>query len=116
MNTPIKINLVSGPVTPLRRSFVSVCEAVNRNVRSGVGPRHRNLSLEHGYRRSVVMVFAKRLREGVLQGKIACSVRIWTRPHVKEGKRYRIGEAGADAVMAPKDRGRDPSRPAEVST
>jgi hypothetical protein len=38
------------------------------------------------------MVFAKRLREGVVQGKITCSVRIWTSPHVKEGKRYRMGE------------------------
>jgi hypothetical protein len=38
------------------------------------------------------MVFAKRLREGVVQGKISCSVRIWTSPHVKEGKRYRMGE------------------------
>ena len=38
------------------------------------------------------MVFAKRLREGVVQGKITCSLRIWTSPHVKEGKRYRMGE------------------------
>lgn len=38
------------------------------------------------------MVFAKRLREGVVQGKITCSVRIWTRPHVKQGNRYRMGE------------------------
>jgi hypothetical protein len=38
------------------------------------------------------MVFAKRLREGVVQGEITCSVRIWMSPHVKEGKRYRMGE------------------------
>jgi len=38
------------------------------------------------------MVFARRLREGVVQGKITCSVRIWTSPHVKEGNRYRLGE------------------------
>jgi hypothetical protein len=38
------------------------------------------------------MVFAKRLREGVLEGKITCSVRIWMSPHVKEGNRYRMGE------------------------
>jgi len=36
MTMPIKINLVSDPATPLRRSFVSVCEAVNRNVRRKV--------------------------------------------------------------------------------
>jgi hypothetical protein len=38
------------------------------------------------------MVFAKRLCEGVIQGQITCSVRIWTRAHVKEGNRYRMGE------------------------
>jgi hypothetical protein len=38
------------------------------------------------------VVFAKRLREGVVRGEITCSVRIWTSPHVKEGKRYRMGE------------------------
>lgn len=39
------------------------------------------------------MVFAKRLRERVCQGEITCSVRIWTRPHVSVGRRYRV-EAG----------------------
>lgn len=34
------------------------------------------------------MVFTKRLREGIRQGRIRCSVRIWTHPHVKEGGRY----------------------------
>jgi hypothetical protein len=38
------------------------------------------------------MVFAKRLREGVVRGDITCSVRIWTRPHVIEGCRYRMGD------------------------
>jgi len=34
------------------------------------------------------MVFTKRLREGVRRGRIRCSVRIWTRAHVKVGGRY----------------------------
>ena len=34
------------------------------------------------------MVFTKRLRDGVRRGDITCSVRIWTRPHVKVGNRY----------------------------
>ena len=34
------------------------------------------------------MVFTKRLREGVRRGRIRCSVRIWTHPHVKVGGRY----------------------------
>jgi uncharacterized protein YqfB (UPF0267 family) len=38
------------------------------------------------------MVFAKRLREGVINGDITVTVRIWTSPHVKVGKRYRMGD------------------------
>ena len=38
------------------------------------------------------MMFTKRLRQGVRYGKIRCSVRIWTRPHVKVGGRYRMDE------------------------
>lgn len=38
------------------------------------------------------MVLAKHLREGIRRGRIRCSVRIWTRPHVKAGGRYRMDE------------------------
>jgi uncharacterized protein YqfB (UPF0267 family) len=38
------------------------------------------------------MVFAKRLREGVISGQITCSIRIWTSPHVIAGNRYRMGD------------------------
>lgn len=38
------------------------------------------------------MVFTKRLRERIVQGEITCSVRIWVRPHVREGQRYRMGD------------------------
>src|SRR5437870_7867607 len=34
------------------------------------------------------MVFTRRLREGVRRGRIRCSIRIWTRAHVKVGGRY----------------------------
>ena len=34
------------------------------------------------------MMFTKRLRGRVRSGRIRCSVRIWTRPHVKVGGRY----------------------------
>jgi hypothetical protein len=46
------------------------------------------------------MTFAKLLREGVRSGKITCSVRIWTRPHVTAGKRYRMeeGEIEVDSI------------------
>src|SRR5215469_12292523 len=38
------------------------------------------------------MVFTKRLREGVRRGDITCSVRFWTRLHVKVGNRYPMEE------------------------
>jgi hypothetical protein len=38
------------------------------------------------------MVFTKRLREGVRQGRIRCSIRIWAHPHVKAGGRYAMDE------------------------
>jgi hypothetical protein len=46
------------------------------------------------------MVFAKRLRDGVRRGEITCSVRIWTRPHVIAGNRYRMeeGEIEVDSI------------------
>jgi hypothetical protein len=43
------------------------------------------------------MQFTKRLRAGVRRGEITCSVRIWARPHVKPGNRYRM-EGGAIEV------------------
>jgi hypothetical protein len=47
------------------------------------------------------VTFTKRLREGVRSGEITCSVRIWTRPHVKVGGRYAMdaGEIEVDAIM-----------------
>ena len=36
------------------------------------------------------MEFTKSLREGIKRGRIRCSVRVWTRPHVKVGGRYRM--------------------------
>jgi hypothetical protein len=47
------------------------------------------------------MMFARRLRDGVRRGEITCSVRIWTRPHVKVGGRYRMdeGEIEVDSIQ-----------------
>jgi hypothetical protein len=44
------------------------------------------------------VVFTKRLRDGVRSGKITCSVRIWMRPHVKVGNRYRMDEGEIEVV------------------
>jgi hypothetical protein len=47
-----------------------------------------------------MMTFTKRLREGIRRGEITCSVRFWTRPHVKVGARYRMeeGEIEVDSI------------------
>ena len=46
------------------------------------------------------MVFTKRLRDRVRRGEISCSVRIWVRPHVTLGGRYRMdeGEIEVDSI------------------
>lgn len=46
------------------------------------------------------MTFTKRFRDGVRRGEITCSVRIWKRPHVKVGNRYRMeeGEILVDSI------------------
>ena len=38
------------------------------------------------------MIFTKKLRDGVREGRITCSIRIWQRPHVTVGRRYRMEE------------------------
>jgi hypothetical protein len=49
-----------------------------------------------------VMTFTKRLRDRIRRGEITCSVRIWTRPHVRVGARYRMeeGEIEVDSIEA----------------
>ena len=37
------------------------------------------------------MQFSRELRDDVLAGDITVSVRLWTRPQVKQGGRYRVG-------------------------
>ena len=61
-------------------------------------PRGRRASAEC---KLSLMVFTKRLREGVRRGEITCSVRIWTRPHVKVGGRYAMqeGEIVVDSIQ-----------------
>jgi len=47
------------------------------------------------------MVFTKHLREGIRRGRIRCSVRIWTRAHVKVGGRYPMddGHIVVDSIV-----------------
>jgi hypothetical protein len=46
------------------------------------------------------MTFTKRLRERVRSGEITCTVRFWTRPHVRAGARYSMdeGEIEVDSI------------------
>ena len=48
------------------------------------------------------MVFTKPLRDGIRRGRIKCSVRVWTRPHVKAGGRYQMddGHIVVDSIEA----------------
>jgi len=47
------------------------------------------------------MVFTKRLRERIRRGRVKCTVRIWTRPHVKVGGRYQMddGHIVVDSIV-----------------
>ena len=47
------------------------------------------------------MQFTKQLHERIKRGEITCSVRIWMRPHVKVGGRYKLaeGEIEVDALL-----------------
>ncbi len=38
------------------------------------------------------MVFSKPLLEGIRRGRIRCSIRFWTHPHVKVDGRYPLGD------------------------
>jgi hypothetical protein len=42
------------------------------------------------------MMFTRRLREGVRNGEITCSVRIWQSPRVKVGGRYPMEEGAIE--------------------
>jgi hypothetical protein len=48
----------------------------------------------------MAMVFTRRLREGVRRGRIRCSVRVWTSPHVKAGGHYAMddGQIVVDSI------------------
>ena len=48
------------------------------------------------------MVFTKSLREKIRRGRVRCSIRIWTRPHVKVGGRYQMddGHIVVDSIDA----------------
>jgi hypothetical protein len=47
------------------------------------------------------VIFTRRLRDRVRSGEITCSVRIWQRPRVTAGNRYRMeeGEIEVDQVL-----------------
>lgn len=44
------------------------------------------------------MTFTKRLHEPIIRGDVTCSVRIWHRPRVKVGGRYRLGEGAVEVT------------------
>jgi hypothetical protein len=44
------------------------------------------------------MQFTKRLRAPIASGDVTCSVRIWQRPHVRVGGRYRVGSGAIEVT------------------
>jgi hypothetical protein len=44
------------------------------------------------------MTFTKRLHEPIMRGEVTCSVRIWHKPRVKLGGRYRLGEGAIEVT------------------
>ncbi|MGH7023833.1 MAG: hypothetical protein ACREEB_09615 [Caulobacteraceae bacterium] len=45
-----------------------------------------------------LMTFTKRLRAPIMAGEITCSVRVWQRPHVRVGGRYRLGPGAIEVT------------------
>jgi hypothetical protein len=85
-------------IPPVSGHLVRICHSSNnRSLR----PQHygcgRSQGLEKGVTgqdnaraRNPATASDRRLREGIRRGEITCSVRIWTRPHVRVGARYRM--------------------------
>jgi hypothetical protein len=44
------------------------------------------------------MTFTKRLHDGIRRGDITCTVRIWIRPRVTVGRRYRMDEGEIEVL------------------
>ena len=59
------------------------------------------------------MQFTKRLRGPIERGEITISIRIWQRPHVRTGNKYRLG---AGCVVVDKIREIGLTAPARTST
>ena len=45
-----------------------------------------------------MVAFTKRLHEPIINGDVTCSVRIWRRPQVKVGGRYRLDGGAIDVT------------------
>lgn len=44
------------------------------------------------------MGFTQHLHAPIMAGEVTCSVRIWRRPHVKVGGRYRLGPGAVEVT------------------
>jgi hypothetical protein len=54
--------------------------------------RSRTADAAFLFRISNLMLFSRHLREGIRRGRIRCTVRVWLRPRVKVGGRYRMDD------------------------
>ena len=44
------------------------------------------------------MKFTRRLHDPIMRGEVTCSVRIWQRPQVKTGGRYKLGPGAVEVT------------------
>jgi len=44
------------------------------------------------------MMFTRRLHDPIIRGEVTCSVRIWQRPQVKIGGRYKLGPGAVEVT------------------
>lgn len=44
------------------------------------------------------MKFTRRLHDPIMRGEVTCSVRIWQRPQVKVGGRYKLGPGAVEVT------------------
>ena len=44
------------------------------------------------------MKFTRRLHDPIIRGEVTCSVRIWQRPQVKVGGRYKLGPGAVEVT------------------
>ncbi len=95
------LEMVFGSASVSIRWWEMQCDIDHEMSGISVTQKHESVRIGADFHRyASSMLFTKRLRDGVRRGEITTSVRIWMRPHVKVGNRYRMeeGEIEIDSI------------------